>query len=559
MNGALTYLWLTLLKRRAFYLVRCLRRPATLIGLASLLFLIGILFHYRRAEAFAQLVRTESLIGAAILMLGGALFKGFLQRGLVFEPPDIEFLFTSPFTQRQIIFYRFLPNYLFAFAQSLVFYLLFESHLKQPVLTSACLMLFQIVCFHIAAGSAIFAGTLSERAHHRCQWMLLCCYFVIVAVYLRAAWDLHLVPSFISSPFLQILFYPAANLSAIGNAPVTGQWAVHLVNTDPSALSKIWQPAAYLSAFSLAAVITLGLVLRLKVSIFETSVASADAKLVGRASQRAAAGSSPFAFRRSARALTSSLSRLALFHGVGAIIWKNLVVASRSKRQILLAAGFTFIYTGFLIALRVVLHRLMVDGGQLPERDLRDFENGLASMLVGLTFFLQRSFPFDFRRDGQHLVTFRTLPISPLALALAEVSVPTFFCLAFQAVAVMALMLCGRFEWMLLLVMLLGFPAVALALNGVWNLHYLLAATKRAGGKAESASSVTVLMVVALSFLIFYPAGWAAVTIGRLLPGPICEPLGFAVWLTVQYAVDFCLLLLLSKLFQRFEVSDEVR
>ena len=167
MTSALTYLWLTLLKRRVFYLVRSLRRPATLIGFAALLFLIGVLFHYRHAEGFAQLVRTESLIGGAILMLGGALFKGFLQRGLVFEPPDVEFLFTSPFTQRQIIFYRFLPNYLFALAQSAVFYLLFESHLNQPVLTSACLMLFQIVCFHISAGSAIFAGTLSARAHHQ--------------------------------------------------------------------------------------------------------------------------------------------------------------------------------------------------------------------------------------------------------------------------------------------------------------------------------------------------------------------------------------------------------
>jgi hypothetical protein len=263
--------------------------------------------------------------------------------------------------------------------------------------------------------------------------------------------------------------------------------------------------------------------------------------------------------QRLAGAFAPSLPNLPLFRGFGAIIWKNLVVAGRSKRQIMLAAGFTFIYTGFLIALRVILHRLMTEGGQLPERDLRDFENGLASMLVGLSFFLQRSFPFDFRRDGQHLVTFRTLPISPLALALAEISVPTLFCLAFQAVAVLALMLCGRFEWSLLLVMLFGFPAVALALNSVWNLHYVLAATKRAGGKAESASSVTVLMVVALSFLIFYPAGWAAITVGRLFPGPICEPVGFAVWLIIQYAVDLCLILLLAKLFQRFEVADEPR
>jgi hypothetical protein len=556
MNGALSYLWLTLLKRRAFYLIRCLRRPATLIGFGSLLFLIGILFHYRRADGFAQLVRTESLVGGAILMLGGALFKGFSQRGLVFEPPDIEFLFTSPFTQRQIIFYRFLPNYLFAFAQSVVFCLLFESHLKHPLLTSFCLMLFQIVCFHIAAGSAIFAGTLSERAHYRSQWMLLCCYFVITALYLRSAWGLHLVPSFVTSPVFQIFFLPAANIGEIGGAPVVGQWALRFVNGNSSMLSNIWQPAAYLFAFGFGALISLRLVLRLKADIFETALTTTTRAAEKRLKQRQ--GSTVISVSEG-EYQSAALPRLPLFHGVGAIIWKNLVVASRSKRQIALATGFTFIYSGFLIALRVILHRLMAEGGQLSEHDLRDFDNGLASMLVGLAFFLQRSFAFDFRRDGQHLVTFRNLPISPMALALAEISVPTLFCLGFQAVAALALMLCGRFEWMLLLVMLLGFPAVALALNGVWNLHYLLAATKRAGGKAESASSVTVLMVVALSFLVFYPAGWAAVTIGKRVPGPICEPVGFAVWLTIQYAVDSCLLLLLAKLFQRFEVSDEVR
>jgi glucose uptake protein GlcU len=556
MNLALTYLWLTLLKRRLFYLITCLRRPATLIGFAALLFLIVILFHYRRETAFHQLVRPASLLGGALLMFGGALFKGFSQRGLVFEPPDIEFLFTSPFTQRQIIFYRFLPGYLFALAQSIVFYAIFESHLKHAMLTSSCVMLFQILCFHVAAGAAIFAGTLSEQAHHRCQSMLLWCYFIITALYLRSAWELHLVPSFLSSPLTQILFYPSANLTAIGSAPMIGKWTLHFANADSSALVNLWQPILYLIVFTLGAFFSLSLVLRLKVNVFETALATSSRVAENRLKSR---HGSIITNVTQLQARSVVLPRFSLFHGVGAIIWKNLVVATRSKREILLAAGFTFIYTGLLVALRAVLHRLMAEGGELPARDLRDFDNGIAYTLVGLTFFLQRSFAFDFRRDGPHLVAFRTLPISPLALALAEISVPTLFCLGFQAVAVLALMLCGRFEWFLLLVMVLGFPAVALALNGVWNLHYLVAASKRANGKAESSSAVTVLMVVALSFVIFYPAGWAAVTVGRLTPGPICEPVGFGVWLVVQYAVDFCLLLLLARLFQRFEVSDEVR
>jgi len=111
----------------------------------------------------------------------------------------------------------------------------------------------------------------------------------------------------------------------------------------------------------------------------------------------------------------------------------------------------------------------MVEGGELPERDLRDFRKRPRSMLVGLAFFLQRSFAFDFRRDGHtssHSALCQSRPWRSLS---GEISVPTLFCLAFQGVAALALMLCGRFEWILLVVMLLGFPAVALALNGVWN------------------------------------------------------------------------------------------
>jgi hypothetical protein len=431
-------------------------------------------------------------------------------------------------------------------------------------------MLFQIVCFHVAAGAAIFAGTMSEQTHHRARWILLCCYFIITALYLRAAWGLRLVPPFVTSPLAQIFFYPALTPADIGTAAIINQWSLCLLQSNPSMLTNLWQPMAYVLSFGIGALASLSLVLRSKANIFETAIERADEKLLGRAAfvGDSTVGRALCPVRVAPQAASfPSLPRhstldprlLLLFRGVGAIIWKNLVVASRSKREILLAAGFTFIYTGFLIALRVILHRLMAEGGDLPARDLRDFDNGLASMLVGLTFFLQRSFPFDFRRDGHHLVGFRTLPISPLALAFAEISVPTLFCLAFQAVAVLALMLCGRFEWLLLLVMLLGFPAVALGLNSVWNVHYLMASSKRAGGKAESASSVTILMVVALSFLIFYPAGWAAVEVGRRVPGPICEPIGISVWLAVQYLVDFCLLLLLAKLFQRFEVSDEIR
>ena len=369
--------------------------------------------------------------------------------------------------------------------------------------------------------------------------------------YLRTAWDLKIVPAFLSTPFAQLLFYPAVTLPDALAPGALGAWTLHLPSV--SFLGDL-RPALCLGAFAGGALGSLWLLLRLKADIFETSLATtaraAEKRL--RIRQGRSLVVIPGRQPRSVHLPSSPL-----FRGIGAIVWKNLVVAGRSRRELVLASVFTLIYTGFLVAIRWVLHRLMAQGGELPARQIMDFDNGIALALCLLVFFLQRTFPFDFRRDGQHLVGFRTLPVSPFALALAEIAVPTAFCLAFQSVGIIALMISGGFEWTLLLVPLLGFPAVALALNGVWNLHYLLAATRRAGGKAGSASPVALVMVVAMSFLIFYPAGWTAVFIGRHTFGSYSEPLAFAGWLTVQYIIDFLLVLTLARLFQHFEVSRD--
>ena len=78
MNRALLYLAWSLLKRRSFQLCRGLLRPTTAIGFGAVAALLGFMFYYRHLEAFGQLVRPASLLGGVLLMLGGALFKGFL-------------------------------------------------------------------------------------------------------------------------------------------------------------------------------------------------------------------------------------------------------------------------------------------------------------------------------------------------------------------------------------------------------------------------------------------------------------------------------------------------
>ncbi len=584
MNRALLFLWFALLKRRALGFVRSLRRPTTLIGVIYVLGLLGVLFWFRHHEILGRLVQRSCLITGAFLMLGGSLVKGFWQRGLVFEPPDIEFLFTSPFTQRQIVCYRLLPNYLYAVIQALVLVVLFAPHLSHPLLMAAGLTLFQITCFHVSTAASLFAGTIPEDRHHRLRCISLGAGFLLTALYFRAAWEVTFVPAFALSPVAQLLFYPAVTLPEAASSPTLHQWASRLTPGVSLWLRELWRPVLYLGVIMLGAGASLWWLVRLKANLFEPSLATtsraAERRLRLRQGRDLATADTTEA--RSARLPPSSL-----FGGVGAIVWKNLLAARRSRRQLLVAFILTSLYAGSLVALLRHIHAELhaASPGQLASPDVAmgrfAFHLGLAFWIAILAPFLQRIFPFDFRRDGRHLLDFRTLPVSPLCLVLAEVAVPVGCVVLCQAVGLVPLLIYARFDWPILLLLIFAYPAIALALNSVWNLHYLLSATRRAAGHTQSPSAVGTVMVVALSFLVFVPAVWTTRLLARCLAekaGVVLSadglqglsnadawlkflhfglPLSGAWALGVQYLVDFLLLLALARLFQRAEISHE--
>jgi hypothetical protein len=557
MNQALFYLWLALLKRRTLRFVRSLRRPTTLIGAISVASLLGFLFYFREHKVMGEVVRSENLVGAGLIMLCGSLFKGFLQRGLVCELADIEFVFTSPFTQRQIVMYRMLPNYLFALVQALVFLAVFASHFRNPLMVAICLVLFQIACFHLAAGAAIFGGAISEEAHHRLRWMMLALFFVLAALYLRLEWNFRIVPKFCSSPLFQLLFYPAVTLPDAVNTVRLHQWSLNLWTIHTVSLQQFWRDTLYFGGFAFAAGGSLWLLLRLKLNAFDAAL-DATSRVAGKR-QRLRQGRPSAGLEPAARS-SMALPRLPFFQGVGAILWKHLVAVRRCAREMFLASFFIFTYTGFFAALLWIFHDLARKDGGAPLAEARGFTTGIALFLGMLAFFLQRMFPFDFRRDGQHLLSFRTLPASPLALTVAEITVPTILCLAAQVCGLIPLIIFGSFDWPTLIIVVLGYPAVSLALNSVWNIHYLLAATRQTSRRTSSSTAVGMLMVVAMSFLVFYPAGWTGMKVADHFRGQnesLASTLGAGAGLAVQYAVDLLLIQAMARLFQKFEVSND--
>ena len=511
MNRALLYLWFALLKRRVLDFVRSLRRPTTLIGFAYVLGLLGVLFWFRHHEIFGRLVQRNFLMTGAFLMLGGSLVKGFWQRGLVFEPPDIEFVFTSPFTQRQVVCYRLLPNYLYALLQGLVLAALFAPHLSHPVLMAAGLTFFQITCFHVSTVASLYAGTFPEDRHHRLRCMLLGAGFLFTALYFRAAWEVRFVPAFALSPVAQLVFYPAVTLPEAASSPAFHNWALRLTPTGSLWLQQLWSAVFYLGATTLAAGVSLWGLFRLKANLFEPSLATTS-----RAAERRL-------FLRQGRDLATAgrteadsagLPSLSLFGGVGAIVWKNLLAARRSRRQLLLAIILTALNAGSLV---VLLQHIHTDSPRRFPRPAH-FSRGDD----GTVYFPSRARFLD--SDPRPILpTHLPLRLSPrwpppARLSHAAVSPCAWSwrrcrCLSAcvvlcQAAGLVPLLIYARFDWPILLLLILAYPAIALALNSVWNLHYLLSATKRAAGNAQSPSAVGTLMVVVLSFLVFIPAVW---------------------------------------------------
>jgi hypothetical protein len=556
-NRALLYLLLALWRRRAVRFLRNLRRPTSCIGSVAVIALVGVLFYFRQHKVIGQLVRTESLIGAGLLMFFASAFKGFFQRGLVCEPADVEFLFTSPFTQRQILIYRLMPSYLFAALQSLVFLALFATHLAFPLTTVLCLALFQIACFHLATAAALFAGTLCEELHLRLRWMMLCCVVLVIALYLRLAWDFKLLPAACSSPLIHLFFYPAMNPVDLANSPAIHQWALALNTSAAPSMNVLARTFLWLAGFSALALGSLFVLMRFKVDPFEaalTTTCRAAERQRHLEQGRAAVGT------HGVTARSLPLPTLALFRGVGAVIWKNCVAARRSRKEMMLAGFFILTYTGAFTALLWIYHDMQKRGGDAPLYEARGFTTGIALSLGMLAFFLQRMFPFDFRQDGQHLLTFRTLPASPFALALAEIAVPTTLCLLAQSIGLIPLIILGKFDWPTLVFVTLGFPATALALNSVWNVHYLIAAARRMSGRPGANSAVGVVMVVAMSFLVLYPAGWTTIKVANLFVDKnqaLAFSIAAGVGLAVQYGVDFLIIAIMARLFQTVELFSE--
>jgi len=529
LSRALLYLFLVSRRNGVRKFFRDLRRPRKFLGIlvAAAFFGLFLWGQTRASGAFRDDGRNAlaALLGLLLLL---SLFSGFLRRGLSFQLADRDFLFPGPFRRGEIVVYRLLSLYPLLLLSSLFLGVFLGARLPRPLLAYAGIVLFQVVVLHLQTASSLVATRIGDRIFARLrrglQLPLAVLGIAALLVFVLATGGnlsaSGFVRDLVESDTLRVLLYPAIAAVDLGCAE---EWRDTLLP---------------LGALLASVVGTLGLVLALPLPDFESSLAASErsARILARA--RLGAHAAEAGERTRARRIP--LPGFGLFRGEGAVAWKNLLVAGRSLRVLFMSAILTLV---FLIPFGT---------GVAGERG-----GGIMGLVFGalLPLFLQPHLAFDFRRDFDHFAELKSLPVSSTRLAAAQLGVPVAISLAMQALYFAGLAALRGIDGAWIPVLFLACPALTLAVLAVANVVYLLFPTRAVTESGRPNPGGVAGGIVVTGFGVAAAVLPAALAFAALRSWTIEGALTAAI--LVQCGVDSLLVLLLGRLFARFDLARE--
>lgn len=386
----------------------------TVIGLTTLLFGLGpqvaMLFVYpvRESPDALRTVLPLVLLGYCVL----SIFSSIVQGGIRFTPAEVDFLFSAPFTRRQMLIYKLacgLPGLLFLTLLLPVFLLRYQITWV-AILVGGFLTLAGIQLLTTAA--VLYGQTIAERAYTWLRKLLLGLLIVSIGLGLGILASSHspddsleLVRQFSDSPVGLCLLAPFTVFSRTLTAE---QVFPDLVG---------WGLLATLLDLGL-----LGLVLHLDVNYLEAAVVASQ-KLYDRI-QRVRQGRISEA---SSKTASWRVPQLPWLGGAGPIVHRQFLTTLRSLRVVGLS----------VVVLSAMFLPMVFSQSENKPAFL------LAFPLVFVSVFFSRMLPFDFRGDLDHLDWLKSLPLHPVTLAAGQLVVPvllmtTLHGLAFAAIGILS-------------------------------------------------------------------------------------------------------------------------
>jgi len=332
----------------------------------------------------------------ALCLLSVLQFGG--KTGIHFTGEEIDFLFSGPFTRRELLVYKLLPGMAGALVTALFFSVVFRIYVTSWIAAFVGFWLTMIFVQLFSTAAVLIGQTVAERAYTRFRRAVLLAGFGLVGLGLWWGFSntdqgglLPLVRQFHDSWAGMLLLAP---FDVFGRAITAETLAPELV---------CWGSIASIVDLAL-----LALVLRLDVNYMESSIA-VNQKIYRRLRQMRRSGGIVWAGKTTARV---RLPRLPWLGGAGPIARRQMISAVRS------APGVVIFLLVMIVPMAVVMLATRRGTSQAPSAIV-------PFVLVFVTVMFSRMLPFDFRGDLDQMDWLKSLPLRSAAIAAGQIAVPT--------------------------------------------------------------------------------------------------------------------------------------
>lgn len=450
------------------------------------------------------------------------------ERAVAFSPAEVDLLFAAPFTRRQLLGYKIALGAFAACTASLLFSIIFLRYasfwLAGFVGVFLSFMLLQLLSMAVV----MIGETIGQRAYSRGRGIALLAIGALVALgaapLLTSNHDslFGVAREFRSSLTARVLLAPFDVFARIITA--------HSIFPD----MLRWCGTAVLILGALLAV-----VMWLDAHYLEVS-AAAGQRLYERVRRVRRAGGMSLRTTGSARLRVPMPPR---FAGAGPIAWRQLTVALRQSRSLL-----------------ILMLLICLGGGPVLYASGLDVRaNGaMIGVAFWLTMMLANALRFDFRGDVDHIDMLKSLPVAPASVAVAQLFAPALVMTALQLVLMSGLFLLFRLDPRHLLVALMLVIPFNVILFEVENIIFLLFPVRYAAGPGDLQGFgrqmvVFVLKMLALTLL----AGIAAGAGGIVYAITQTTPAGIAVAWVILWSETLALVPALVGAYLRFDPSTD--
>ena len=371
----------------------------------------------------------------------------------VFSPAEVQYLFTGPFTRRQLLTYKILTQFLLTLPFTVFMAIgvrslsgTFFSGFVATVLTFVFMQLFGLCVSLVSCsvGELIFS-----RFRKAVLWGTLIA-LIAAAVYAFRAGGftgngVDLMKQLEQTDVVQYLLAPL-------------RWFVKVLT------ARAWDAEFFRYCGQALAVDLglLGLIFTLDAKYMEQAASNSE-KRYARLQKMRSGGLAGLSASRAGKPRVF-LPPLPRWGGVGTIAWRQMIAALRSERLL----GILLFATA-MGAIGPIIAAVTTN---------KEDNQGLAYSLAGMAFFMStmlgQAIAFDFRADVDRIEVLKSLPISAWKIAVGQLVTPVLYSSLYQIflIAVLQFTL-GHLETVLAFTIVLVWP-INLLLTGVDNWLFLL-------------------------------------------------------------------------------------